>query len=325
MTTTDGSTTAWIEQARALIARAALAPSSHNTQPWFFRISESTIELHADRTRALPVNDTDDRELTISCGCALLNLRLAAAQAGLETLIQLLPDPAEGDLLALVRFTAAAAAATGDTELAELMERRRTYRKPFDARPVPDAVIQDLMAAAASEGARLQPLLKDDLRHKVAALVSEGDSLQWNDPRWRRELAAWMHPRRRGDGLSLPAPAVPVAQWVVRSFDMGGGVAATDQQLAEGSPLLAVLTTGTDDPLAWLHAGQALERVLLVGCRHGLQASYLNQPVQVYTLRSKLQDMASGGFPQILLRLGFATESIPPAPRRSVDDVIEWV
>ena len=325
MNTTDGSTTAWIKQARALIARAALAPSSHNTQPWFFRIAESTIELHADRTRALPVNDTDDRELTISCGCALLNLRLAAAQHGLDPHCQLFPAPADADLLALVRFTPTAAPATPEADLAELMERRRTYRKPFDARPVPDAIIQDLMAAAASEGARLQPLLTDDLRYRVVALVSEGDALQWNDPRWRRELAAWMHPRRRGDGLSLPAPVVPVAQWVVRSFDMGGGVAASDQQLAEGSPLLAALTTATDDPLGWLHAGQALERVLLVGCRHGLQASYLNQPVQVYSLRSKLQDMVSAGFPQILLRLGFATESIPSAPRRSVDDLIEWV
>ena len=35
-----------------------------------------TVELLADRTRALPVNDPQDRELTISCGCALFNLRV---------------------------------------------------------------------------------------------------------------------------------------------------------------------------------------------------------------------------------------------------------
>ena len=132
-----------------------------------------------------------------------------------------------------------------------------------------------------------------------------------------------MHPRRRGDGLSLPTLAVPVAQWVVRTFDLGGGVAAKDQQLAEGSPLLAVLGTDTDEPRDWLLAGQALERLLLVACRNGLQASYLNQPVQVYSLRSKLQDMIPGGYPQILIRLGYPIEKIDAAPRRSVDDVIE--
>ena len=40
------------------------------------------VDLLADRTRALPVNDPEDRELTISCGCALFNLRVAAAAAG---------------------------------------------------------------------------------------------------------------------------------------------------------------------------------------------------------------------------------------------------
>jgi hypothetical protein len=37
--------------------------------------SENTRVPLADRTRALPVTDPEDRELTISCGCALFNLR----------------------------------------------------------------------------------------------------------------------------------------------------------------------------------------------------------------------------------------------------------
>ena len=313
----------WMNHARSLISRAALAPSSHNTQPWVFRVSESTIELYADRTRALPVNDTSDRELTISCGCALLNLRIAAASDGLDANIHILPDQADEDLLASVTFTNAAASTTADAELSTMIERRRTYRKKFDDRAVSDEIINELVGAAASEGAWLKPLQADDLRREIAVLVSEGDSIQWDNDQWRRELAAWMHPRRRGDGLSLPTLAVPIAQWVVRTFDLGGGVAAKDQQLAEGSPLLAVLGTDTDEPRNWLQTGQALQRVLLVGCRNGLQASYLNQPVQVYALRSKLQHVVAGGFPQILLRFGFPAEKIPAAPRRNVDDVIE--
>jgi len=41
----------------ALVEAAALAPSSHNTQPWRFRPDGDAIDLLADRTRALPVND----------------------------------------------------------------------------------------------------------------------------------------------------------------------------------------------------------------------------------------------------------------------------
>ena len=61
-----------------MIARAIRAPSSHNSQPWLFRPTDAGIDLLADRTRGLPVTDPEDRELTISCGCALFGLRVAA-------------------------------------------------------------------------------------------------------------------------------------------------------------------------------------------------------------------------------------------------------
>jgi nitroreductase len=311
------------EQARSLIGHAVLAPSSHNTQPWFFRVSESGIELYADRTRGLPANDPEDRELAISCGCALMNLRIAAAGAGLGAEVRLLPDPGESDLLAGVSLSESSKASPQDGPLAGFIERRRTYRKRFDARDVSETAREDMAEAALQEGAHLVPVMTEEARHRAATLVAEGDAVQWANPSWRRELAAWMHPRRRGDGLAMPALAVPVAQIVVRSFDMGGGVGAKDRELAEGSPLLAVLTTNGDDPRDWLVAGQALQRVLLVGCKHGLQASYLNQPVQVAALRPKLQNLVGGGFPQILLRMGYPLEDIPPAPRRPLDDVIE--
>jgi hypothetical protein len=63
---------------RGLVDHARRAPSSHNTQRWWFRVTEAAIDLIADRTRALPVNDPEDRELTISCGAALMNLHAVA-------------------------------------------------------------------------------------------------------------------------------------------------------------------------------------------------------------------------------------------------------
>lgn len=316
--------TAWSETARSLIRLAALAPSSHNTQPCFFRVSDRNIDVWADRTRALPVNDPEDRELAISCGCALLNLRVAAAAQGLATKVVLLPADDEPDWLARVAFDGEWSAATDLAHLAPCIELRRTYRKRFEPRAVDPDAIGELVQAAAGEGGWLRPLGTDESRQRAAMLVAEGDALQWADARWRRELAAWMHPRRRGDGLSMPALAVPAAQFVVRTFDMGGGVGAKDRELAEASPLLAVLGADGDRPRDWLTTGQALERVLLAACRRGLQASYLNQPIQVASLRPRLQELAGRGFPQILLRIGHPSDTAPAAPRRPVEDVIEW-
>lgn len=307
---------------RAIVQRAILAPSSHNTQPWRFHATASAVDLFADRTRALPVNDPFDRELVISCGAALLALRAAVAAAGLGARLQLLPDGVDGDRLACVELTTDSA----DADLATqglYLEQRRTYRKAFDARAVAPDVLATVASSVTAEGARLLTLDVEQ-RQAAQALVAEGDCEQWSDPRWRRELAMWMHPRRSGDGLAVPALAAPMAQAIVRTFDIGNGVAARDQQLLTASPWLTVLATGGDDVRSWLQAGQALQRALLTGCRYGLQASYLNQPVELPHLRTRLQTMlGTADHPQLLMRWGYPTETLPPAPRRPVDAVFE--
>ena len=317
------------DQIRSLLRYAILAPSSHNTQPWRFEITDGVVSLFADRTRALPANDPDDRELTISCGCALMNLRVAAAREGFGVSVDLSPAQDDGDRLAVVTFQQREASVPGGEEsLSKMglflsMETRRTYRQRFEPREVPTVTLDALLAAASESGCELKLLESETQRRQAAELVAEGDAIQWADPDWRRELAKWMHPRSQGDGLTVPALLAPVARAVVRMFNMGKSVGAKDHQLADESPVLAVLSTEGDSRSDWLAAGQALQKVLLVAHTHGLQASYLNQPIQVASLRPKLQELfGQAAFPQILLRLGFPSTEIQAAPRRPLTDVI---
>ncbi|MGB8621739.1 MAG: hypothetical protein WCD16_02870 [Paracoccaceae bacterium] len=312
------------DQIDAILAQAVRAPSSHNTQPWIFEVDGRRIVLHADRTRALPVNDPDDRELTISCGCALMNLRAAAAAEGFAVVVDVLPDRGDPDLLAVATLDPDSEPQEDDAHLAAAIAARRTYRKAFADTPVSQDTISALASEAKREGAWFEAIEGGVVRAHVADLIAEGDAMQWANPSWRRELAAWMHPRRKGDGLTLPWLVAPVAQLIVRSFDMGNGVAAKDSDLSEASPLLALIGTDDDTEGAWLKAGQALERILLAACGMGLQASYLNQPIQMPVLRPKLQGLARcHGMPQILFRMGTPADDIPAAPRRALSDVTE--
>lgn len=312
------------EQIRSLLSYAVLAPSSHNTQPWRFKIADGAVFLFADRTRALPANDPDDRELTISCGCALMNLRVAAAHEGVGVTVDTTPDAGDDDLLAVISFNGGPSISADEAELFKSIEGRRTYRKRFASGDIPTSILDSLATTVSEEGAWIDVIESEENRQRVAELVSEGDLAQWSNPSWRRELAAWMHPRRRGDGLAMPGIVAPIAQLVVRTFDMGNGVGAKDRQLADESPILAVLGTDGDSVADWLNAGQALEKFLLSAHSQGLQASYLNQPIQVASLRPKLQNLLSkSGFPQILLRLGFPKDETDASPRRPLDDVIE--
>jgi hypothetical protein len=316
-------------QARFAIGYAILAPSSHNTQPWNFLISDNEVLLCADRSRSLPVIDPYDRELVISCGAALFNLRVAFARFAVPTQIHLLPQPSDPDILARIAFAPGAAIPPGLAALLEAVPRRRTNRLAFVDEPPPPGLDDKLRAAAAQEGVDATILRAEPDRGRVAALISEADRMQFADPHFRRELASWIHPSRRDDGMPafsqgmapLVDAATPIAAMVIRTFDVGHGVAAAHEQLARGSPMLAVLATRTDDQEAWLATGQALERLLLVATDAGLCASYLNQPIEVPGLRARLaQDLATARYPQLILRIGRGPDT-PPSPRRPLADV----
>ena len=299
------------------VPHAIRAPSSHNSQPWLFQVEHGMLELLADRTRALPVVDPHDRELTISCGAALFHLRTALRMAGEMPTVELLPEPARADLLARVSLSGESAdPSPGEKRLFWSIRKRRTNRSRYTDEPVSDELLAALGRAAAEEGATLV-VVRDDERHlALAKLIAEGDRLQAGDPSFRRELASWLHSRRARSQDGMPG-----SPHFVRTFDWGRRRAAKDEQLALGSPVLAVLTTPGDEPADWLAAGQALAHVLLRATVDDVVASFLNQPVEVGALRRRVTELAGEGVPQLVLRLGYG-DAVPSTPRRPVADVL---
>ncbi|MGN7980092.1 Acg family FMN-binding oxidoreductase [Burkholderia sp. 22313] len=315
---------------RSLLGYAVLAPSSHNSQPWRFLVNGTTISVCADRVRALPVVDPFDRELIISCGAALLNLRVALNHAGLAHTISTFPSEVDPDLLALVRICDDGYSDVSLGALFDAIKARVTTRAPFESSAIPEEIQHELIAAGVAEGAEVACVDSIAHRARVAELVAEADRQQFADPRFRRELASWIDPRRHVDGMPAFAAGVPtlldfaapVVTMAVRTFDLGNGLAALHHQLVGASPLIVCIATARDDREAWLATGQALERILLVATRAGYTASYLNQPIETAGLRAHLCHMLGfRGSPQLLLRVGRGPHT-PHSPRRPLDEVI---
>ena len=271
---------------RFLLQYAVLAPSSHNSQPWLFRVVGDHVDVYADRTRALPVVDPDDRGLVASCGSAIEFLRLALRHFGYRDKTELLPDPKDPDFLARVEMAGVYRTTDADRRLFRAILGRRTNRLPFEARPLPGDLLATLAEEAEVAGAHLTVSQDPPTKDAIATLIAEGDRTQLRDPSFRRELAAWIHPARLG------------------------------------TPALTTVWTAGDTPRHWLVAGQALARVLLRAQDAGVSASYLNQPIEVSTLRPRLrQTLGIAGYPQMLLRLGFGPP-LDPTPRRPVEETM---
>ena len=86
---------------------------------------------------------------------------------------------------------------------------------------------------------------------------------------------------------------------------------------------LLVFVTADDAGVDHVRAGYAMERAWLAAVDLGLAAAVLTQPLHLEPVRSALcEDLGLIGFPQALLRIGYATEADPLSPRRAVEEVL---
>jgi hypothetical protein len=314
---------------RRAAIQATLAPSVHNTQPWSFVLTESALDLYADPARQLRVLDPTGRQMLVSCGCAVLNARASLAASGYHGTAELFPNPEEPNLVA--RLTGRVDRSPDTDPLAALdavAELRRTNRRRFADDPVPDELLEGLVAAAESEQAMLVPIRREEDRIAVAVVQQRADREQNSDPAYRAELRAWTtDDPDRSDGV--PALAVPhtgVAQddVPIRDFDTRGTGGLPTETHSSIKQCMVLIGTAADDAMAWVSAGQALERVLLEITRHGFVASTLTQAVEVPATREALRNQLHlSMYPHVLLRIGRAPTTPAPRRRRLVDMLTE--
>lgn len=310
---------------------AILAHSTYNTQPWYFVIDENTISIFCDRRYALPLNDPDDRQMLMSCGGALFQLRLALRYFGLEEHTQLLPNPSDEDLLARVQVEDKQySASEEDKDLFHAITRRSNNRSAFKKTAVPADKLEILKAAAKAENAWMY-ICEGDERAIVAHMIAEGDHIQMNNKSFRRELAAWANKRRfhSGDGLpdyaqgykDLRNSSKPI---LMRRFEAQPGQVVQDEDIVKGAPVLAILGSNKGGTVNRLYSGQAFARVCLQAEALGLSLSTLNQPCEVAELRLRLHDEIENfhGRAHYVIRIGYANRSVNYSPRRPLETFI---
>ncbi|MBN1910318.1 MAG: hypothetical protein JW818_11305 [Pirellulales bacterium] len=315
------------ERLRFFLQFAVLAPSIYNVQPWQFRITEQAVELWLDRADSLPVVDPWNRQLILSCGAALTHLKLAVRYYRFTPHVQLVPSPDHPHLLARLRVGPGPGPTPEEDRLFRAIPRRRTYRLPFDDRPVSPSLETAIRDLAQREETILSVIPAGESREPLAELVAEGTKRHGNHSAFRWEYARWVRSNRnrRRDGLPGYAFGAGLAlsyalPTLLRLFSWGTAQAQQDKQSALDAPLLLVLGTATDSPEAWLATGQTLATILLMTCAQGYHASYLNGPITIPELRTKLSEQIAAAepnpmpCPQLLLRIGHG-QTMRPTPR----------
>jgi len=312
--------------ARELVRCATLAPSSHNTQCWKFALADKAITLLPDLSRRCPAVDPDDHHVFVSLGCATENLVQAALAHGL--LAEARFDAARDAVQVSLSPTPARA-----TPLFQAMALRQCTRGDYDARPLPSGELALLERAGTSDMVRMLVVTERAPMERVLDHVVQGNTAQMADPAFMRELKAWIRfngaeAARTRDGLYSVASGNPqIPSWLGNlAFDWVFTPKGENDKYARqirSSAGLAVFVGQRDDKAHWVEVGRCYERFALQATALGIRNAFLNQPVEVRSVRSQFAAAIglTGQRPDLVVRFGRGP-TLPVSLRRPVEAVL---
>lgn len=318
------------EQMRFLVRYGELAANSHNTQPWLFQVRDEAIGVYWDATRALRLSDPIRRQGTISLGCALGNLVVAAEYFGLTPRVTYGQDSAETDPVATVHLEKAAGDVSLHARLFPALAERRMNRFPYTRRPIEADTLASLRTLTDVEGVSISFVSDALLRDCMLSVVYHSTVGTQGNAQIVREWAAWMRPRNttRYDGIPLTEDfgfpgALSLIAPLVWSMTPGKVQAKNTQKLFSTAPVFFVIS-GPDTQTGWLRTGQALTYLGLAATQAHIAYAPWGAVVEHQPSADLVRDVLHLSERVLFFgRLGYSMK-VPPVhtPRRPLEDVL---
>ena len=309
---------------RGLVREATLAASSHNTQPWKFKLGKRSIQIFPDLTRRCPVVDPDDHHLFVSLGCATENLVCGALANGLYAHVDGRADRVDVAFEDTLPVRSA---------LYDALPQRQCTRSTYDGELVS---VDDLeLLERAARGSGVHPVLLTDRSdiETVLECVAHGTAVQIRDRAFVSEVATWIRfneaeAARTGDGLSTAATGARSSpRWLGRML-LRGLLTLRSQNEKNAKQLrssagVVIFFSDRNDPPNWIEVGRAYERFALQATALGIRNAFMNQAVEVAPLRAQIATWLNAGErrPDLVVRFGRGPE-MPRSRRRPLEQVI---
>ena len=307
---------------------ASLAPSGHNTQPWFVRRLEPYHWIIGnDRLKWLPAVDPSQRETMLSLGAFLQNLEYAADALGYACQWTLLAATNQDEAVMEVKL---ARVGSPTSSRVENLKGRRTLRTGYRGEALNRPDLDHLVAA------------EPDLIHylpassREAGLINdqtiEANRLQFSRVATQRELAGWIRfssadARKYRDGLTTGSMEIRgFSGWVVRNFyDQASvlkpdfqkrGMAQVREQVSSSAGWI-MITSANASVTALIETGRRMQRLFLKVRGRGIGLHPMTQILEEPATRQALPvAVGLGDNVQFILRVGYVAAYPPPVSLR---------
>lgn len=313
-----------------LIESGIKAPSSHNTQPWLFKLKENEVQIHPDFKRALPIVDGDHHELYISLGCAAENIIIAAREKGISTNLELFVN-SEGKEFIIIYLQESNTTGNED-ELFSFITRRQVTRNEYSQKKIPQEYLKKLKKSFDFPGIKLLIFSEKKEIDGINNFIKKAIEKQYKDKEFLNELVDWIRfskskAKKSRDGVWIKSMGIPnigsfLGNFVFKYLLPANFHVNRWSKLVKSSSALAIFVATKNDTKHWVSLGRAFQRFRLTATKLNIKHTHMNMPCEELEIRKKMAKYLNlDSEPLLLLRIGYS-EEMPYSFRRNLEEVI---
>lgn len=313
---------------KEILYLASLAPSGHNTQPWFVQyIAPYHWIIANDKTRWLPAVDPTQRETILSIGAFLQNLEYAAGAFGYSCAWTLLATTNQDERVMEIKLTKTGSRSNFDIEK---IKTRRTVRSNYRRELISKEDL-DHIAGSEPDGFHYLPAVGKETQY-INEQTIEANRLQAYRDSAQEELADWIRfsnnaAEKYRDGLTTASMEIDgIAGFVVRNFYSKDramsydfrdqGIDKVRSQVSRSAGWI-LLTTNDNSVATLLECGRRFQRLLLMIRERNIAIHPMTQILeerstqQVFNESLKMNETV-----QFILRTGYLDQYPRPVSLR---------
>jgi hypothetical protein len=312
-----------------LVSYGILAPSTHNSQPWLFKVSNGSIQLFSDPYVKLTESDPKGSYLYISLGCCLENIILTAKYykmyKGLKYYGLKKSEPVAE---VLIRNQKNAAQVERQYEqLLRAMTKRVNTRGVFKPDKINPKVIKKLRNINRYKGIKTSFETSRDSIGNIADLSAEGIRRVYGKREFRLELADWINSNYSKKARGIPAYSLRMSNIMslvfpplLRLLNLSLPIAKVNKISINSLPLICIISSKKDDCSTWLNVGRLAERLMLKLNAENISTSIFVASLEMSDLKDEVKKLTKTKLtPQFLFCAGHPKISQKHTPRLTLE------
>lgn len=276
------------EKIKFLLNYAILAPSTHNTQPWLFKIKKNSCEIYADEKLLLPYADPIKRDFYISIGCCIENLILISKYFNVFDKIEY---KFKNNLICIVYFKDLQFQTKTNDEFYDFIKGiklRFNARGLFENKNISNDILEKIKNLNNNFDLDIKFLTEKEKIDHMGKLIAKGLEVAYANKNFRYEMSNWINSNlsSRKEGIAGYALRMPflislMFPFMIKFLNLGKKLGYLNYLSIRSAPVSCLISSKNNNPLAWCQVGQLAERIMVYLASMGIKTSIFVSAIEM--------------------------------------------